>query len=83
MLQLVLPITRIRAGTSAIRTISASRSTAPARPRPNILITTCPPSTNEANTSTMIVAAAVIVRPVACRPRVTASRLSPVRCHSS
>jgi hypothetical protein len=31
----------------------------------------------------MIAAAAVIVLPVAARPSVTASRLSPLRCHSS
>ena len=44
---------------------------------------TWPPRMNEPKTSTMIAAAAVIVRPVAARPRVTARRLSPVRCHSS
>ena len=69
---------RARCGRSARR--AAPRS---ARPMPNSLITRSPPRMKAPNTSTMIAAAAVIVRPVAARPWVTASRLSPRLCHSS
>ena len=61
----------------------ASTAMAPARPRPNSLMTRWPPSRKAPKTSTMMAAAAVIVRPVASSPAVTASLLSSLRSHSS
>ena len=81
--QLARPSSSIIPGTSTERTITASTSTALASPTPNTSMIRWPPSTNAANTRTMIAAAAVIVLPVAARPWVTASRLSSRRCHSS
>ena len=71
------------AGTSTLRTTSASSSTAAARPSPNSLMVRSGPSTNARNSITMIAAAAVMVRPVTARPCMTARRLSPVWSHSS
>ena len=61
----------------------ASMNTAEARPTPNSLITRESPSTNEAKTHTMIVAAAVITRPVVATPSTTACDASRRRTHSS
>ena len=71
------------AGTSAVRMTNASRNTATARPMPNSLTVRSSPSANEANTQTMIVAAAVITRPVLARPLATASEALRPRTHSS
>ena len=73
----------ITAGTSIVRRMNASRNTALARPMPNSAITRCPASRNEPNTKIMIVAAAVITRPVAAWPMRTEWPLSCVRTHSS
>ena len=63
-------------GTSTVRRMNASRKTALARPMPNSAITRCPASRNEPKTQIMIVAAAVITRPVAAWPMRTECRLS-------
>ena len=63
--------------------MNASRKTALARPMPNSAITRCPASRNEPKTRIMIVAAAVITRPVAAWPIRTECPLSSVCTHSS
>jgi len=63
--------------------ITASKNTALARPSPKSLITRSSPSANDANTSTMIDAAAVITAPVVCRPRATDADASCDFSHSS
>jgi len=62
---------------------NASRNTAPARPTPNSLITRWPWKMNEPKTRIMIVAAAVMTRPVSACPIRTERALSPVCTHSS
>ena len=74
--QLRSPSSSIVAGTSTMRTIVASTSTATASPRPNSFSDRSSPSTNAENTHTMISAAAVITRAVAARPSATAVALS-------
>src|SRR5215471_9728422 len=70
--QLALPRLAMRAGTSRQRTTVASRITATARPMPNCLTVGSPLSTKLPNTNTMIVAAAVITRPLVTSPETTA-----------
>ena len=55
-------------GHEHVRRMNASRNTALARPMPNSAITRWPASRNEPKTKIMIVAAAVITRPVAACP---------------
>ena len=71
-------------GTSIMRTMVASTSTAVASPRPKTL-RMCSGSfmTKEAKTQNMMAAAAVMMRPVTASPSATASELSSVRSHSS
>jgi hypothetical protein len=69
----------MKAGTSTIRTIVASRNTATARPRADSLIGTSRFSRNDRNTTIMIAAAAVMIPPVCERPQATAARSSPWR----
>lgn len=71
------------AGTSTVRTINASTRIAAAIPRPMILIVRSVLSVKAANTTTMIAASAVIVRPVMACPWSTARALSRVFSHSS
>ena len=67
--QLAVPSSSIVDGTSTIRTIVASMSTATARPRrPNIFRDRSSPSTKAANTQNMFSAAAVVTRAVIVRP---------------
>ena len=77
------PSRRIVAGTATTRTTVASISTAAASPNPMALKASSRLPVNAANTTTMINAAEVTVRPVRSRPRVTACSLDPVRSHSS
>jgi len=70
------PRSFIVAGTSTMRTIVASMSTATASPRPNILIMGSSPSTKAAKTLIMMSAADVITRAVAEMPSMTAASLS-------
>ena len=73
----------ISAGTSTSRTTNASRATAMASARPNILMVVSSPNTNEMKTLNMIAAAAITTRPEPMSPRRTDRRLSWVRVHSS
>ena len=61
------------AGSSTLRTIVASSSTATASPNPSCLMITSSRVTNTAKTVTMIAAALVIVPAVMAMPRATAS----------
>jgi len=63
------------AGTSTVRTISASTRIAAAIPSPISLIVRSVLSVKDAKTTTMIVASAVIVRPVMACPRSIARAL--------
>ena len=81
--QLRSPSSSIVAGTSSIRTMVASISTAMERPRPNSLTTRSDSPMKLPKTTTMIAAAAVITRAVEANPSATEARLSPVRSHSS
>ena len=54
----------ISAGTSTVRITKASIRTAAASPIPNSAMTRWPPNTNAMKTQIMIVAAAVMTRPV-------------------
>ena len=74
--QLRSPSSSIVAGTSTMRTMVASISTAIARPRPNSLSWRSSPRAKAANTQNMISAAAVMTRAVAARPSATAVALS-------
>ena len=76
--QLTLPSSAMLDGTSTERTIVASRKIATARPKPICCISTRLPAANAPNTATMISAAPVMIRAVACRPTATDSRFSPV-----
>ena len=60
------------AGTRIIRTTVASTRTATARPRPNVLMIGSSPSTNDEKIKTMMVAAAVMTRPVRRRRAILA-----------
>jgi hypothetical protein len=71
------------AGTRTVRTTKASTKIAAARPTPNCRMMMLSTSRNDTNTRIMMLAAAVITRPVTAWPVVTATRLSPVRIHSS
>ena len=81
--QFLSPSSSMVAGTSSMRTMVASSSTAVARPTPISLVTRSGSSRKAPNTNTMISAAAVMTRAVAARPSATEVRLSPVRSHSS
>jgi hypothetical protein len=71
------------AGTSSRRTIVASMSTATARAKPTSLMTRSLPATKPANTTMMIAAADVMMRPERWSPSRTASSLgSPASCSS-
>jgi hypothetical protein len=70
-------------GTSTIRTIVASTSTAVARPSPIIFVAGSSSSTNPMKTQIMMSAAEVMTRAVDAMPRMTAAPLSPVRTYSS
>ena len=61
------------AGSSTLRTIVASMSTAVASPNPSCLMTTSSSVTNTLKTTTMIAAALVMVPEVIAIPRATAS----------
>jgi hypothetical protein len=69
------------AGTATTRTTVASISTAAANPKPMALNASSRLPVNAANTTTMIRAAEVTVRPVRSSPRVTACSFDPVRGH--
>ena len=64
------------AGTRTVRTTSASSRMADASPTPNSAMIRWPPKTKAMKTQIMMIAAAVMTRPVAAWPRLTASRLS-------
>ena len=70
-------------GTSTIRTSVASRNTATARPRPNILIVASSEPTKARKTLIMMIAAEVITRAVEARPSTTDLWLSPFFTYSS
>jgi hypothetical protein len=71
------------AGTSTMRTMVASSSTAMASPVPITLMIRFDSSRKLPKTKTMIAAAAVMTRAVAASPSATDSLASPVRSHSS
>ncbi len=66
-----------------LRTISASESTALASPTAKGLMRCAPPRINAANTITIVADAALMVRPLAARPWVTAASFSLLACHGS
>src|ERR1700722_14226304 len=82
--QLTGPRISMMDGTSNMRTMVASTSTAVASPSPKTL-RMCSGSfmTKDANTQNMMAAAAVMMRPVTASPSATESELSFVRSHSS
>ena len=63
--------------------MNASSATAAASPMPNSAMSRWPRSENVTNTQIMIVAAAVMTRPVSVSPVRTARRLSRLCAHSS
>ena len=63
-------------GTSRQRTIVASTKIATARPSPNSCSPTMLPATNPENAAHMMIAAAVMIRPVCSSPSATAVALS-------
>jgi hypothetical protein len=63
--------------------MNASSATAAASPMPNSATSRWPMNENVTNTQIMIVAAAVMTRPVSVCPVRTACRLSPLCAHSS
>lgn len=71
------------AGTIRQRMTTASSRTATARPSPNCWSMRSGLSTNAANTTIMMAAAAVMTLPVAASPSRTACDGSRVRSHSS
>src|SRR5699024_8315917 len=71
------------AGTSSIRTIDASISTATAIPTASIFTAGSSAKTKLVKTATMTAAAVVMTRPVAPNPMATLVAASPVRSHSS
>ena len=76
--QLRSPSSSIVAGTSTMRTIVASMSTAIAKPRPNIFSDRSSPRTKAPNTQNMMSAAAVMTLAVIASPSATAVPLSGV-----
>ncbi len=70
------PRIAIMLGTSSERTIVASRKIATARPMPNSCSPTIRPATKPEKAAHMIIAAAVMIRPVRSRPCATAVSLS-------
>ena len=70
-------------GTRNVRTIVASRSTATARPKPICCSGPKRPDANPVNTTTMMMAAPVMMPAVVRRPYATASVLSCVLSYSS
>src|SRR5262249_26228126 len=72
------PSSSMLAGTSTMRTIVASTSTAAARPKPTSCTTRRSAVRKLPNTATMIAAAAVMTLAVDDRPSTTAVVLSPV-----
>ncbi|RIJ76965.1 hypothetical protein D1871_08250 [Nakamurella silvestris] len=81
--QLRSPRSSMTAGTRSIRTTVASTSTAVARPNPIVFSPRSGKKTNEANTQTMIAAAAVMTLAVRATPSATAVLAFPVRRYSS
>jgi len=77
------PINRMVAGTSSVRTMVASTTTAMPIPTPTAWMMTDRASPKPKNTVAMIAAAPVIKRPVRSRPTATARALSPFRSYSS
>jgi hypothetical protein len=71
------------AGTSSARTSVASTTMATIMPTPMVFTIETPPVAKPATTTMSSSAAAVMIRPVCCRPVATAVVLSPVRSHSS
>ena len=70
--QFARPDRCMRAGTRIVRRMKASSRTAAARPRPNSPMTCWPMRMNALNTQIMIVAAAMMTRPVVACPVRTA-----------
>ena len=77
------PSSDMAAGTSIIRTMVASMSTAPAMPTASIFTVGSSLSTKLVKTVTMIAAAVVMTRAVAPMPIATARWLSPVARYAS
>lgn len=77
------PSSFIVAGTSSARTSVASRKIAAASPTPNSCSPTNRPKPNPENAAIMMIAAAVMIRPVCWRPYATACSFSWVWSHSS
>jgi hypothetical protein len=71
------------AGTSTARTTVASSRIAAERPSPNSCRPTKLPVRKPANAAIMMIAAAVMMRPVCSSPKATACSLSWRRSHSS
>ena len=81
--QLASPATRMNVGTSTLRTSVASIRMAKAAPKPSCLMFVTPLDRKAANTMAISSAAAVMMRPVRCRPKATESTVScPVSCSS-
>ena len=77
------PATLMNAGTSKALTTVASRRMAKATPNPRLLIFVTELDRNEAKTIAMSKAAAVMMRPVRCKPNATASDVvAPESCSS-
>ena len=70
-------------GTSSERTIVASTRIATARPSPNCCRPTIRPATKPENAAHMMIAAAVMIRPVRSSPWATAVSLSAPSSHAS
>jgi hypothetical protein len=81
--QLLRPSSRITAGTSSIRTTVASTRIAADMPIPKDFMVTSSSAISAAKTTIMMVAAAVITRPVPARPVRMARSLSWVRTQVS
>src|SRR5579884_245820 len=77
------PARRMAAGTNSARMTVASTRTPTAMAKPSSLMTTNRANEKAPNTTTMISAALVIIRPVRCRPSETLAVLSPVCRYSS
>ena len=68
---------RMTAGTSLARTTVASSRMATVTPKPSCLMFVAELVRKDANTMAMRSAAAVMIRPVRCRPKATASDWIP------
>jgi len=77
------PARCMKAGTSTIRMMVASSSTATARPKPRNCITSTRAKAKIPKTRIMMSAADVMTDAVALRPSSTASSLCPVRSNAS